>query len=141
MEETPKKSSTEGQQGAQPRYKVNLSVPWADDPRACVDISGDRFYAAEKFLIDRSRVHETYIREEAKTKRLSLMIGAVLFLAGCLVLVFAPAGREALAVWVGAAMLIVAAGCVGYKRVWAKSKVIEIGADQSSTSLSSEKQT
>jgi hypothetical protein len=84
----------------------------------------------QQFLIERTRLHEVFIREEAKSERLSLGLGSALFLAACLVIVFAPESRQGVANWVGAAMLIVAAGVVGYKRVWGRSKVLTFSADQ-----------
>ncbi len=82
------------------------------------------------FIQERTRVHEIYIREEARTKRLTLIIAVVLFLLGCSVILFAPSGREAAFNWIGAAILVIAAGSAGYKRVWGKSKLFEVGADQ-----------
>ena len=82
------------------------------------------------FIKERTRLHELYIREEAKTKRLTLIIALLLFLAGCSVILFAPSGRELLFNWIGAAMLIIAAGSAGYKGIWGKSKILELKADQ-----------
>lgn len=81
-----------------------------------------------RVVMERSRVHEEWIRQEGKTKRLALIIGAVLFLAGCQVVVFAPQGRETVAAIVGAAMLVVAAGTAGYRRVWGRGPLIAVGA-------------
>jgi hypothetical protein len=92
------------------------------------------------FLAERSRVHEAFIREEARTKRLALIVGAVLFASGCLVIVYAPSGRETVSGIIGAAMLVVAAGTTGYKRVWGRSAVVSVGADQDSTSSDSRRE-
>jgi hypothetical protein len=113
-----------------PQYTVNLSAPWGDDPSPCFIGSGFQFKAIEQFLIERTRLHEVFIREEAKTKRLGLALGTLLFLAACLVIVFAPESRQGVASWVGAAMLVAAAGVVGYKRVWGKSTILTFSADQ-----------
>lgn len=113
-----------------PRHEVHISAPWETDVTQCVMSEGGNFRDVERFLIDRSRVHERYIVEEAKTKRIALAISAILFLCGCLVIVFAPAGRESLATWIGASMLIVAGGVAGFKRVWAKVPAIDVGADE-----------
>jgi hypothetical protein len=83
------------------------------------------------FVTERSRVHETYIREQENTKRLNLILSAILLLAACAVVVFAPAGREGIAHWMGAALLVTSAGAAGYKRIWGRSKRISFGADQS----------
>lgn len=112
------------------QYTVNLSAPWENDPRSCFIGSGFQFKAIEQFLIERTRLHEVFIREDAKTKRLSLALGTLLFLAACLVIVFAPESRQGVAHWIGAAMLVAAAGVVGYKRVWGKSKILTFSADQ-----------
>lgn len=53
-----------------------------------------------------------------------------LLLAACLVVVFAPAGREYVASWIGAALLVTVAGAAGYKRIRGKSRNISFGADQ-----------
>jgi hypothetical protein len=82
------------------------------------------------FLTERSRVHERYIIEQERTKRLSLVLSAVLLLAACLIFVFAPTGREVISMWIGAALLVTAAGAAGYKRVWGRSKHMSFGADQ-----------
>jgi hypothetical protein len=120
-----------------PQPSVRLSVPWGagnvDRGGANVfqSIEGIDGQTIGAFISDRTQLHETFIREEAKTTRLSLIIAAVLFLAACLVVVFAPQGREAAARWVGATMLVIAAGVAGYKRVWGRSKLVSFGADHS----------
>lgn len=69
-------------------------------------------------------------QEEQKTKRLWLVLAVVALLAALALLVFAPPGRETLSYWIGGALLIFAAGAAGYKRVWGKSKLFSVGADQ-----------
>lgn len=82
------------------------------------------------FVAERSRVHETYIREQERTKRLNFILATILLLAACSIVVFAPHGREGLAHWLGAALLVVSGGAAGYKRIWARSRRISLGADQ-----------
>jgi hypothetical protein len=41
-------------------------------------------------------------------------------------------GRETLSYWIGATLVIFAAGAVGYKRVWGKTKDVSMGADHRS---------
>jgi hypothetical protein len=86
------------------------------------------------FVTERSRVHETYIREQESTKRLNLILLALLLLAACSVVVLAPAGREGIGHWIGAALLVASAGAAGYKRIWGRSKSLSLGADQSDDS-------
>jgi hypothetical protein len=124
--------TTKGIRQAGQRYVVNLSAPWEDNPKSCFIGSGFQFKSIEQFLIERTKLHEIYIREEARTKRLSLMLSALLFLAACLVIIFAPESRQTISHWIGAAMFVVAAGVAGYKRVWGKSKILTISADQGS---------
>jgi len=81
-----------------------------------------------QFVTERSRVHETYIREHEKTKRLGLMLSASLLVVACLVVVFAPEGREIVAHWVGVALFITSAGAAGYTSIWGRVKNIRLGA-------------
>lgn len=86
------------------------------------------------FVAERSRVHETYIREHEKTRRLSAILSAVLLLAASWVVVFAPDGREGVSHWIGAALLVTSAGAAGYQRIWGRSKRISFGASRCESS-------
>jgi hypothetical protein len=86
--------------------------------------------AALTFLQERTRVHETYIKEQERTKRIGMILSVVLILGAAALILFAPAGRETLSYWIGAALVIFAAGAMGYQRVWGKSKNLSFGADQ-----------
>jgi hypothetical protein len=110
---------------------VTLIVPWITSGHECKQtmVRGVRTNP-DKFITERSRVHEVYIREQEKTKRLSLIISAILFISSCGFYVFAPEDRQSLANWIGAAMLVLSAGAAGYKRLWAKGKDLRIKADQ-----------
>jgi len=112
-------------------FEVNLSAPWEGTATQCVVCAvPTRVEEVTRVVEDRSRVHAEWIRENARTKRVALVIGAVLFLAGCQVIVFAPSGRETVAAIVGAAMLVVAAGTAGYRRVWGRTPLISVGAGE-----------
>ncbi|WP_448548879.1 hypothetical protein [Thalassotalea fusca] len=108
-----------------------ISAPWGNSNimQGVSRVSRDNPVDPNLFVSERSRVHEAYIIEQEKTKRLSLILSAVLLLAACLIFIFAPEGREQVSTWIGAALVVTAAGAAGYKRVWGKSKIISFGAD------------
>jgi hypothetical protein len=124
--------------GDQAAEEIRIYVPWALKGHYPLQTLSRINRVSQKsdlvdpnlFLTERSRVHEVYIREQHRTQRLSLLLSAILLLAACFVVVFAPAGREYVASWIGAALLVSAAGAAGYKRIWGKSKNIYVGADQ-----------
>jgi hypothetical protein len=60
-----------------------------------------------------------------------MIVSAVLILGAATLILFAPAGREILSYWIGAALVISSAGAAGYKRVWGKNGQASFGADQS----------
>jgi hypothetical protein len=91
--------------------------------------------ATESFVKERTRLHELYIKEQERTKRVGLILAAVLILAAAATVLFAPKGREVLSYWMGAALVIFAAGAVGYKRVWGKTANSGFGADQDQRKL------
>jgi hypothetical protein len=123
-------------------YEVKLSPPWggsqtvaarvATHVRQCKTSGSDDDGQGEIFVVERSRVHEAYIREQEKTKRLGLILAAALLIAAGAMLLFAPAGREKISYFVAVALLLFAAGAAGYKRVWATTKSYSFGADQGS---------
>jgi hypothetical protein len=113
--------------------EVCLVVPWRLGGSGLVQsICRASRNEAKHFVSERSRVHETYIREQEKTKRLSLILAAACLIAGCVVIVFGPHDREMLSNWVGAALVIVSAGAAGYTRIWAKRDKTSFGADSGS---------
>src|ERR1044071_3573266 len=96
--------------------EIRISAPWgAMNVRQSIGRGVRQRDAVDPnhFLPERSRVHEVYSREQEKTRRLSLVLSAVLLLAACWVFVFAPPGRESVSTWVGAALLVTAAGAAG----------------------------
>jgi len=81
------------------------------------------------FLKERTRLHELYIRQEALNRRIGLILAFLLILSAALFVLFAPEGRQTLSYWIGAALVIFAAGAAGFGRVWAKAMQISFGAD------------
>ena len=137
---------------------VKLSVPWSAvanelpyDPKEAailqqlaeeMDSRNTMRGLSEKltqtFLQERTRLHETYIKEQERTKRIGMIAAMILILGAAALILFAPAGRETLSYWIGAALVIFAAGAMGYPRVWGKSKNISFGADQDQRDLPGE---
>jgi len=113
--------------GVSQRIYTEAELEELDSRNIATDLSPR---TAERFLIERTQVHALYIAEQEKTKRLGLILAAVLIIAASAIILFAPEGRETLSYWIGVALVIFAAGAVGYKRVWGKTKNISFGADQ-----------
>jgi len=116
--------------------RVTLSPPWADVRQSALFCNvasysaDDAVQGLSEFVDRRSLVHETYIREQAKNKRIGLVLAFALILAASAILTFAPEGRQTISYWIGAALVIFAAGSSGFGRVWGKTKNISFGADQ-----------
>lgn len=110
---------------------IQLAAPWrmrvAPQGNAASGLDEE---VGRSFIEERSRVHETYLMEEARNKRLGLILAFLLILGAAVIVLFAPEGREMLSYWVGAAMVVFAAGAAGFSRVWANAKLISFGADQ-----------
>ncbi len=122
---------------------ISLSTPWKSSQSVrmsnvakCRANNVDHPFG-QGFVKERTRLHETYIRETARTKRIGLVLAFALILSGALVVLFAPPGRETLSYWMGAALVIFAAGAVGFGRVWGKASRISFGADQDRRELES----
>jgi len=107
-----------------------LSTPWGG-----TNIVGRRGMSAslancktdktsDTFITERTRLHELFIREQAKTKRLSLILAATLLLAAVAAVLLAPSGREVVSYWLGAALFVFSAGAAGYGKVSARAKGI-----------------
>jgi hypothetical protein len=74
--------------------EVRLSTPWG---RGNVNIQQGAFIDPEStrhFIEQRSKVHSTYILEQEKTKRLSLILAVVLLISALVIMIFAPDGKE-----------------------------------------------
>jgi hypothetical protein len=113
----------------------SVNTPQSDKPRfelaspLGVDAAATVEFTADELIKARTKLHVEAVRQGEKTKRLSLVLAAVMVLAALLAILFAPAGREVVSYWIGAALLVSAAGAAGYKRVWGRSKVFSAGAD------------
>lgn len=117
--------SKSGEKVPTDKSRIELSVPWGGPLQ--VGPSGDG--SEDLFIKERTRLHEYYIRQESINKRIGLILAFLLILAAVLVVLFAPEGRETMSYWVGAALIVFAAGAVGFGRVWAKASQISFGAD------------
>jgi hypothetical protein len=73
-------------------------------------------------------------REAQKSKRLLMIAATVLAVVAALAVVFAPQGREVLAQYVGAALVLLAAGAAGYSQLWLKGPLLELRAGQADSS-------
>jgi hypothetical protein len=115
--------------------RASLSTPWGEGHQSVswniANFSGrEAADGLTDFIDRRSQVHETYIREQAKNKRIALILAFTLILAAAALVTFAPAGRQNISYWIGAALVAFAAGCSGFGRVWGKTKNFSFGADQ-----------
>lgn len=112
--------------------KIILTTPWAEGGinicQSAAELPSDE--ANIVFVQERTRLHELFVREQERTKRISLILAAILILAAASLILFAPEGRETMSYWLGAALVIFAAGAAGYKRVWGKTENMSFGADQ-----------
>jgi hypothetical protein len=115
-----------------PGTRVRLSNPWDQQPQTADfhdDVTPPQGFL-RSFVNRRSAVHETYIIQQARNKRLGLILAFLLILFAAGIVVFAPAGRQSMSFWVGAALLVFAAGAAGFGRVWGKVGNTSFGADQ-----------
>ena len=78
--------------------------------------------SAREFIERRSALHEIFIRETEKTKRLGFGLAAILLMIACIVPVLAPDGREKIAWAISAALFVFSAVSMGYTAVWLKMK-------------------
>ncbi|MDU9050768.1 MAG: hypothetical protein Q3M30_18115 [Candidatus Electrothrix sp. Rat3] len=119
--------------------RIELSVPWELKPNiGHVPINISEKSSSEiyhLFIKERTRLHEIYIREQSKNKRIGLVLSFLLILMASLLLIFAPEGRETLSYWIGTALIIFSAGTLGFGRVWGKAANISFGADQDKRNL------
>ncbi len=114
--------------------KINLSAPWMFDFGRGNAMSGEYMMSEEvimNFIEDRTRLHEIYICEQEKTKRLALILSSILFICALFIVVFAPEGREELSYWIGGTLLLFSASAAGYKRLWAKGPLLSIESNES----------
>ena len=78
--------------------------------------------ATAAFIAQRTKLHETFIRETEKTRRLGLLLTACLLALSCCIPIFAPSGREIQSWWISAALFVFAAGAMGFTTIWIKMK-------------------
>ena len=134
-ESDPVDQNTINREGDLPEAVIEIKPPWVLGGSQRIRIRGapgmgmQFARASETFLKERSRVHNLYIREQEMSRRLGLVIGTVLLLGAMMILAFAPSGRETLSYWIGAAMVLLAAGAAGSRRVWGSAPMIKFGAD------------
>lgn len=126
--------------------RIELSVPWGHGLMQSISrptrldgktsYNSENFYGVDNnFITERTRLHEIYIREQAHNKRIGMILSFVLILAAALIITFAPKDREKMSYWVGASLVIFAAGANGFGRVWGKAANISFGADQDERQL------
>ncbi len=110
--------------------EVKLSAPWGGYQQKFSQ-SGkfNHSEASKHFVEERSKVHTQYIIEQEKTKRLGLVLSVILLIVAMLIVLFSPEGKEIVSYWIGGALLLFSAGAAGYKRLWAKTPLIEVDAD------------
>jgi hypothetical protein len=111
------------------KCEVHLSAPWGNSNIIRQQSINGTEDVTISFLRERTRIHELYIREQEKTRRIAMILAAILFISSLLVIVFAPKGREELSYWIGGTLLIFSAGSAGYKRLWAKGPLLTFEAN------------
>lgn len=104
---------------------VRISAPWAVYSRGNIMTQSCDFVGEEdlgNFVTVRSGLHEFYIRETEKTRRLAMYLAAGLLALACALPIFAPAGRESLSAWIGLGLFVFAVGSMGYSSVMLASE-------------------
>ena len=119
--------------------KIELSTPWERGKGktlgknvyyGCDNIAHNLDRSeSEIFIAERTRLHALYIKEQEKTKRISLLLAVVFILIAVVLLIFAPEGKETLSYIVCVVLFIFAAGAVGYGRIKGKIPFTEFEAD------------
>ena len=121
--------------------KIELSVPWNTGTgktrymnvlsNRCSNIGyfNEDQENTDLFIRERTRLHELYIKEQEKTKRISLILAVVLIIVCVFLLIFTPEGKETLSYIVCGVLFIFAAGAIGYRRIWGKVPFVEFKAD------------
>ena len=82
----------------------------------------------KKFLTERTRLHETYIKEKERTRRIGMIIAAALLALACVLPLLTSEGRETLSYIISAALFVAAAGAFGFTHVSINNKDAEISA-------------
>ena len=107
---------------------ISLSAPWnagARFARGNINAQSARYLSkdeAKSFIEKRTDLHAIYIRETERTRRFTLGLAASLLALASVVPFIAPEGRESISHFVSLALLVFAAGAVGYSKVRLSSK-------------------
>jgi len=129
--------------------ELSFSVPWDSMAPCHIRFGRDVFNdpdgtgagelirrSMQSFVAERSHLQEVYVRESARTERLSMILSAFMAVAAGCILIFAPEGKQLLANWVGAVLFVGAAGAAGYRKIWMKTRIAgqttDLGADSNS---------
>ena len=108
-----------------PKSKINLTSPWGGlGPNQGTAFVGSKLDSdtQKHFLSARSKVHETWIIESNKTRRVSLIVSAVLVIAAAALLVFSPKEKEIISYGVAGAIVLLSSGIAGYGFLKIKTK-------------------
>ena len=116
---------------------TSLSTPWGGDCGRYLR-GPENESVTKTFLEARSNVHATYILETEKTKRMGYGLSTLLLAIACIVPIFAPAGREVLSWWMSAALLVFAAGAMGFTRISLHAKKNQLRVSKEAPCKSSE---
>lgn len=134
-----KDGRSSNQKDKEEQNHIRLSAPWVDyTVGQSASWSGKADESVKRFIDERTRVHSLFIQEEARTKRLTLVISATFLLAAMAIILFAPDGREIRSFLLSGVLLVFAAGTFGYKRVYAKTRAGSFGADMNNLTKENE---
>ena len=115
---------------------ISLSVPWSSfrnrgrRPHIQGNVqtgTSHNIEVTKRFIQERTRVHEIYIKEESRVKMLGFVISALMFTVSAIILIFAPPDKEALAYALAGVLVIVAAGVAGFSVVRVKALGLSLG--------------
>jgi lipopolysaccharide export LptBFGC system permease protein LptF len=81
------------------------------------------------FIKERTRLHELFIKEKEKTKRITLILAVILILAAVFLFIIAPKDKEIFSYIVCGILFIFAAGVFGFARVKGKLPFTEFEVD------------
>ena len=124
-------TASEARLAERPHVERNRGSDSAADRDTRTELA--RIQAQSEFVRERTRLHEAYVLEQCRNQRFGLVLAFLLIIAAVAALLFAPAGRENLSYWIGAALLVFAAGASGFGRIWAKAPGFSMGASTSSS--------
>src|SRR5258708_19892054 len=77
------------------KMTTQIVPPWGSGVSCCHEADHEEAdQATAAFISKRTKLHETFIRETERTRRLRMVVATVLFALGCILLVFAPSAHE-----------------------------------------------